>query len=98
MDTICLKCQILFSEKNNKRINLSFAEFAQGVGKVNSRQLQGTISLLTEFFLYFSLFLHENICYGYSLEVAQCVPSNEKLLMSTHNIFFVEKYKKYCSE
>ena len=36
LETICMKCQILFSEKSKKSIiNLSAAEFAQRVIKVN---------------------------------------------------------------
>ena len=31
METICMKCQILFSGKNRKNINLSSAELAQRV-------------------------------------------------------------------
>ena len=35
LETICMKCQILFSGKNKKNIiNLSSAELAQGVVKV----------------------------------------------------------------
>ena len=38
METICMKCQILFSGKNKKNItNLSSAEFAQRVVKVNDQ-------------------------------------------------------------
>ena len=35
METICKKCQILFSGQNKKSINLSSAELAQRVVKVN---------------------------------------------------------------
>ena len=35
METICMKCQILFSEKNKKDINLSSAEYVHRVLKVN---------------------------------------------------------------
>ena len=38
----------------------------------------------------FFFFLHENICFGYSLEVSQGGTSNEY-----HNIVFVEKLDKY---
>ena len=31
LETICMKCQILFSGKNKKNINLSSAEFAKTV-------------------------------------------------------------------
>ena len=39
--------------------------------------------------LFFFLFLHENICCGYSLEVL-----SEALLMSTHNIYLHEEIRK----
>ena len=41
METICMKCQILFSWKNKKNINLSFAEFVQTVVKVKQGQGHG---------------------------------------------------------
>ena len=40
METICMKCHILFSGKNKNNItNLLSAEYAQRVGKVKSKEL-----------------------------------------------------------
>ena len=41
-----MKCQILFSRKNKKKINLSSAELAQVVGKLNKTCIPRYISPL----------------------------------------------------
>ena len=42
METICMKCQILFSGKYKKNINLSSAELAQRVVKVKTLNQENT--------------------------------------------------------
>ena len=50
-ETICMKCQILFSGKNKKNIiNLSSAENAQRVVKVNPNIMMYTVSILIVIF------------------------------------------------
>ena len=45
--TICMKCQSLFAKKNKKNVNLSSAEFAPGVVKVNLLILKFEQALIT---------------------------------------------------
>ena len=39
METVCIKCQILFSRENKKNINLPSAELAQRVVKVIQQKI-----------------------------------------------------------
>ena len=74
-ETIRMKYQSLFSGKNKKNIIiLSFFEFTQRVVKVN-KDWQGNFFI--QKVLIFFLFLHKNICCGYSLEVPWQGISNE---------------------
>ena len=45
-ETICMSCQRLFSGKNKKNINLSYAEFAQRVVKVKDSGIWNLLYLL----------------------------------------------------
>ena len=68
-----MKCQILCSRKNQKNnISLASAEFAQSIESVKIKMV--------------FLFLHPNICCGYSLE--------KKQLGQYHNICFHGEIRK----
>ena len=51
-----------------------------------------TIFFIHKVLIFFSLFLHENICCGHSLEVPQAV-----FLMNNHNICFCREIRKIIS-
>ena len=82
-ETICMKCQILFSGKNKKKfINLSSAEFAYRVVKVNTLWILGKN---------FSRWHFKDICLEICIDISYKLSSNLQWMLK---IYFLKKKKQ----
>ena len=102
-ETICMKCQILFSGKNKKHIiNLSFAAFAQGVVKLNLLNGRETCNrnILKSIHIYHFNICHSHIFQKTEFEISCCLHkwftwNVEMIYMKCHSLFLGKIWKFY---